>query len=45
MDGTGELFSDFLSNFDGETAVISLPQSGPQKHEFLAKAIESKLPN
>lgn len=45
MDGTGELFSDFVSNFDGETVVISLPQSGPQEHEFLAKAIERKLPN
>jgi alpha-beta hydrolase superfamily lysophospholipase len=44
MDGTGELFSDFISNFENNPSVISLPQYGPQEHENLAKIIEPQLP-
>lgn len=45
MDGTGDLFEEFLSYYDGENLVISLPQDGPQDHLSLARAIEMQLPN
>ena len=44
MDGTGELFEEFLSYHDGEHLVISLPQNGPQDHSSLAKSLEIQLP-
>ena len=44
MDGTGELFEGFLSNFDGDYIVISLPQSGSQDHASLANIIKEQLP-
>nr|MCP4990468.1 alpha/beta hydrolase [Colwellia sp.] len=44
MDGTGELFEAFLSFYDGEPLVISLPQQGPQDHSYLAKALKKQLP-
>ncbi len=44
MDGTGELFEEFLSYYDDEHLVISLPQKGPQDHSSLAKSLEKQLP-
>lgn len=44
MDGTGELFEEFLSNFDGDYIVIPLPRSGSQDHVFLANIIKEQLP-
>jgi alpha-beta hydrolase superfamily lysophospholipase len=44
MDGTGELFEEFLSYHDGEHLVISLPQKGPQDYSSLAKSLEKQLP-
>jgi pimeloyl-ACP methyl ester carboxylesterase len=44
MDGTGELFEGFLSNFGGDCIVIPLPQYGPQDHASLANYIKEKLP-
>jgi alpha-beta hydrolase superfamily lysophospholipase len=44
MDGTGELFEEFLSYHDGEHLVISLPQNGPQDHSSLAQSLENQLP-
>jgi alpha-beta hydrolase superfamily lysophospholipase len=44
MDGTGELFEAFLSNFDRDYVVIPLPQSGSQDYAFLANLIKDKLP-
>jgi len=45
MNGTGELFSEFLSYYDGDHLVISLPVSGPQDHATLANVINQQLPN
>jgi len=45
MDGTGELFAEFLSYYDGDHLVISLPESGPQDHANLANVINKQLPN
>jgi len=44
MNGTGELFSEFLSYYDGDHLVISLPVSGPQDHATLAEVINNQLP-
>jgi pimeloyl-ACP methyl ester carboxylesterase len=44
MDGTGELFTVFLSYYDGDHLVISLPESGPQEHATLASVINKQLP-
>ena len=44
MDGTGELFEEFLSYYDCEHLVISLPENGPQDHLSLAKSLEKQLP-
>jgi len=44
MDGTGELFEEFLSYHDGEHLVISLPQKGPQDYSSLAQSLENQLP-
>ena len=44
MDGTGELFEEFLSYHDGDYLVIALPQQGPQDHSYLAKSLEKQLP-
>jgi len=44
MDGTGELFKEFLFYYDDENIVISLPQTGPQDYSTLAKSIEAQLP-
>ena len=45
MNGTGELFTEFLSYYDGDHLVISLPESGPQDHTTLANIINQQLPN
>lgn len=45
MDGTGKLFTEFLSYYDGDHLVISLPESGPQDHATLANVINRQLPN
>jgi pimeloyl-ACP methyl ester carboxylesterase len=45
MNGTGELFAEFLSYYDGDHLVISLPESGPQDHATLASVINQQLPN
>jgi len=45
MNGTGELFAEFLSYYDGDHLVISLPESGPQDHATLANVINQQLPN
>jgi len=45
MNGTGELFAEFLSYYDGDHLVISLPESGPQDHANLANVINKQLPN
>lgn len=45
MNGTGELFAEFLSYYDGDHIVISLPESGPQDHATLANIINQQLPN
>lgn len=45
MDGTGELFEEFLSYYDGEHLVISLPKTGLQDHSSLAKLIKTQLPS
>lgn len=44
MDGTGELFTEFLSYYDGDHLVISLPESGPQDHATLASVINKQMP-
>lgn len=44
MDGTGELFDDFLSNFSGHYIVIPLPEYGLQDHASLAEIIKGELP-
>lgn len=44
MNGTGELFAEFLSYYDGDHLVISLPVSGPQDHATLADVINNQLP-
>jgi len=44
MDGTGELFEEFLSYHDDEYLVISLPQKGPQDYSSLAQSLENQLP-
>jgi hypothetical protein len=44
MDGTRELFEEFLSFYDGEHLVISLPQNCPQDHDSLARTLEKQLP-
>jgi len=44
MDGTGKLFEEFLSNYNGDHLVISLPQNGPQHYSRLAKSLEHQLP-
>ncbi len=45
LNGTGELFAEFLSYYDGDNLVISLPESGPQDHATLANIINQQLPN
>ena len=44
LDGTGLLFERFIKVYQGDTEVISLPESGAQDHESLAKAILERLP-
>lgn len=44
MDGTGDLFTEFLSYYDGDYLVIPLPESGPQEHATLASVINKQLP-
>jgi pimeloyl-ACP methyl ester carboxylesterase len=44
MDGTGKLFTEFLSYYDGDHLVISLLESGPQEHATLASVINKQLP-
>lgn len=46
MDGTGELFEDFLSNLnDIDHSIISFPQSGDQDYDSLLTHVKSRLPN
>jgi len=46
MDGTGELFDEFLSGIgEIEYLVIPLPKSGPQDYFSLRIYVEEKLPN
>ncbi len=45
MDGTGKLFEDFLSFYDGDHQVIPLPEEGGQSTNELAKYILSHLPS
>lgn len=45
MDGTGDLFSDFLAQYDSEHLVIQLPHDGPQDHASISKTIEKQLPS
>ena len=44
MDGTGDLFEDFLTHYRSEHLVIRLPQNGPQDHASISKVIETQLP-
>lgn len=44
MDGTGELFAEFLSYYDGDHLVLSLPQFSPQEYADLAGIINKQLP-
>jgi len=44
MDGTGELFTEFLSYYDEDHLVISLSKSGPQDYVTLASVINKQLP-
>lgn len=45
MDGTGDLFDEFLAQYSSEYLVIQLPQDGPQDHVSISKTIEKKLPS
>lgn len=46
MDGTGELFEDFLSDLGKiEYSIISLPQSGNQDYDSLFAHVKAQLPN
>ena len=45
MDGTGDLFEDFLTHYRSEHLVIRLPQNGPQDHASVSKVIETQLPD
>ncbi len=45
MDGTGELFDDFVSHYEGESIIIPLPQLGAQNYEALALYVKPLLPN
>ncbi|MGF1767098.1 hypothetical protein L4D06_06905 [Enterovibrio makurazakiensis] len=44
MDGTGNLFDEFVSFYRGETAIISFPHLGSQSYEDLSAFVVSKLP-
>lgn len=45
MDGTVELFDDFIAQYNSEHLVIQLPQDGPQDHASISKTIEKQLPS
>lgn len=46
MDGTGELFEDFLSDLGKiEHLIISLPPSGNQDYDSLLAHVKTRLPN
>lgn len=44
MDGTGLLFKEFRSCYEGESLIISLPTDTHQGYQSLAMAIEKQLP-
>jgi hypothetical protein len=44
MDGTGELFDECLSFYNGEYEILTLPNDGPQDHHSLSKYIQQYLP-
>ncbi len=45
MDGTGELFSSFLSHLsETNYAVVSLPENGAQDYKTLTEYVKSQLP-
>ena len=44
MDGTGELFKEFVTCCDAESVVIPFPHDGNQSYEELSKYVLSKLP-
>ncbi|MBO9489790.1 hypothetical protein J7384_05395 [Endozoicomonas sp. G2_1] len=45
MDGTGELFADFVKYYPSDCVVISLPQSGAQDYVSLSKRVAKQLPD
>ena len=45
MDGTGDLFDEFLAQYSSKHLVIQLPQDGPQDHASISKTIEKQLPS
>jgi len=44
MDGTGELFKEFVTYYDAKYVIISFPNDGSQSYEELSKYVLSKLP-
>lgn len=44
MDGTGDLFEDFLAQYNSEHLVIRLPESGPQDHASISQTVNKQLP-
>lgn len=45
MDGTGELFEDFLQCYSGEVMVLRLPTQDDQSYASIAKIVSSELPD
>ncbi len=45
LDGTGDLFTPFLSRMSCTTQIIRLPQSGPQDYDSLTEYVISQLPD
>ncbi|MCU7801753.1 MAG: lysophospholipase [Candidatus Thiodiazotropha sp. (ex Lucinoma borealis)] len=44
LDGTGLLFKEFISFYEGESIVIALPIDSQQDYKSLANSIKNKLP-
>jgi len=45
MDGTGELFEDFLQFYSGAALTLSLPNQGNQSYVSIAKKVSNELPD
>lgn len=45
MDGTGELFREFVELYEGKTQIIGFPEEGDQSFEHLSAVIKNQLPN